>query len=97
MKIENLLPIGSVVTVKDANKSMVIIGILTEHLGERYDYIAVLDPEGYLSQDEIFLFNHEDIARVEFLGFMNSEFQVFRQSVASLMENETGTGSAKQK
>ena len=42
MKIENLLPIGSVVTVKDANKSMVIIGILPENQGKRYDYIAVL-------------------------------------------------------
>ena len=49
MNVGNLFPIGTVVTVKDANKSMMIIGVLPENDGKRYDYIAVLYPEGYLT------------------------------------------------
>ena len=35
MNVGNLFPIGTVVTVKDANKSMMIIGVLPENDGTR--------------------------------------------------------------
>ena len=73
MNVGNLFPIGTVVTVKDANKSMMIIGVLPENDGKRYDYIAVLYPEGYLTEKQIYLFNHDDVVKVEYLGYMNAE------------------------
>ena len=85
MNIENLLPIGSVITVKGANKSMMIIGILPENEGKRYDYIAVLYPEGYLTEKQIYLFNHDDIEKVEYLGYMNAEFHVFHQNLKQIV------------
>ena len=86
MNVGNLFPIGTVVTVKDANKSMMIIGVLPENDGKRYDYIAVLYPEGYLTEKQIYLFNHGDVVKVEYLGYMNAEDQVFRQDLEQIMK-----------
>ena len=86
MNVGNLFPIGTVVTVKDANKSMMIIGVLPENDGKRYDYIAVLYPEGYLTEKQIYLFNHDDVVKVECLGYMNAEYQVFRQDLEQIMK-----------
>ena len=86
MNVGNLFPIGTVVTVKDANKSMMIIGVLPENDGKRYDYIAVLYPEGYLTEKQIYLFNHDDVVKVESLGYMNAEYQVFRQDLEQIMK-----------
>ena len=86
MNVGNLFPIGTVVTVKDANKSMMIIGVLPENDGKRYDYIAVLYPEGYLTEKQIYLFNHVDVVKVEYLGHMNAEYQVFRQDLEQIMK-----------
>lgn len=86
MNVGNLFPIGTVVTVKDANKSMMIIGVLPENDGKRYDYIAVLYPEGYLTEKQIYLFNHDDVVKVEYLGYMNVEYQVFRQDLEQIMK-----------
>ena len=85
MNVSNLLPIGSVITVKDANKKMMIIGILQKSKEERYDYMAVLYPEGYLTQKQIYLFNHEDIQEVHFLGFMGVDYQVFRNNLVNIL------------
>ena len=90
MNSANLLPIGSVVTVKEANKSMMIIGILPINEGKQYDYIAVFYPEGYMTEDQIFLFNQDDIEKVHFLGFMDSEYQSFRHELHLILsEAET--------
>ena len=86
MNVGNLFPIGTVVTVKDANKSMMIIGVLPENDGKRYDYIAVLYPEGYLTEKQIYLFNHDDVVKVEYLGYMSAEYQVFRQDLEQIMK-----------
>ena len=87
MNVKNLLPIGSVVTVKEANKKMMLIGILQKSKDVNYDYMAVLYPEGYLTQKQIYLFNHEDIQEVHFLGFMGVDHQVFRNNLINIMED----------
>ena len=87
MNAKNLLPIGSVVTVKDANKKMMIIGILQKNKDVCYDYMAVLYPEGYLTQKQIYLFNHDDIEEVHFLGFMGVDYQVFRNNLVNILED----------
>ena len=86
MNVGNLFPIGTVVTVKDANKSVMIIGVLPENDGKRYGYLAVLYPEGYLTEKQIYLFNHDDVVNVEYLGYMNAEYQVFRQDLEQIMK-----------
>lgn len=82
-----LLPIGSIVLLREASKKLMVIGILPRNEENVYDYIGVLYPEGYMSQESMFLFNHDDIATVEYLGFVNSEHQTFRVSLADYMRN----------
>lgn len=67
--MKNLLPIGSVVLLKDATKKLVIIGILQVNPSENkiYDYLGVPYPEGYVGSDNNFLFNHSDINDIIFL------------------------------
>lgn len=58
--IANLLPIGSVVTLKGGTKKLAIMGILVGNKDASYDYIAVPSPEGFIDEEHTYLFNHED-------------------------------------
>lgn len=75
-----LLPIGSVVLLKDAEKKIMVIGtdVRLEDDDTVYNYVGIPFPEGYMGSDVMFLFQDEDIERVEFVGFVNSEVQVSR-------------------
>lgn len=84
--IKNLLPIGSVVKLQDMEKELAVIGILVNNAGVKYDYIAVPSPEGYIDAEHMYVFNHEDIKKVNYLGYMNSEFQLFRRTLAQSLE-----------
>lgn len=83
----NLLPIGSVISLKEATKKIMIIGIAisNETSHKVYDYIGVPFPEGFVDSETMFLFMHEDIDKIEFLGFVNAEVQGFRSSLAKHM------------
>lgn len=74
----NLLPIGSVVRMEDGTKSLLIVGILqTNSEGKMYDYIGCPFPEGYIDADHLFLFNHNDIKDVYYVGFSDEERNEF--------------------
>ena len=75
-----LLPIGSVITLKESQKKLMVIGISqkSEANDTVYDYIGVPYPEGFIDRETMFLFYHKDIEKVHFLGFVDIEFQEFR-------------------
>ena len=91
MNSEQLLPVGSVVLLHNADKELMIIGIFPVNGETRYDYIAVLHPEGYLSEKYIFMFNHSDIAQIKFIGYVNAAHQVFRSGLHAVMDGKTIT------
>lgn len=69
-----LLPMGSVVRLKGADRSLMIVGRSQVQAGDEnliYDYSGVIYPEGYLSRDKIALFNHEDIEEIRYVGYMD--------------------------
>ena len=70
---KQLLPNGSVVTLKGATKKLMTIGIEVEMEGDEktYDYIAIPYPEGYIDSETMFLFMQEDIENVSFVGFVD--------------------------
>ena len=70
--MKDLLPVGSIVLLKDATKKLMIIGILQVNQKEKkmYDYLGVPYPEGFISTDKNFLFDHEDINDVIFYGYI---------------------------
>ena len=85
MRIEELLPIGSVVRLKQAKKEMMIFGIkqfASENPDKEYDYIGVLYPEGNMGTQYQFLFNHADIEEIYFKGYETKERLHFLEQVA---------------
>ena len=87
---KQLLPNGSVVTLKVATKKLMTIGIEVEMEGDEktYDYIAIPYPEGYIDSETMFLFMQEDIENVSFVGFVDAQLQVFRTALEETDEND---------
>lgn len=77
--IQELLPIGSIVRLRDASKKLMIFGICQSEQGSEkdYDYIGVLYPEGNMSADMQFMFQHSDIEQVIFTGYVDDEREQF--------------------
>ncbi|MBE5942193.1 MAG: DUF4176 domain-containing protein [Lachnospiraceae bacterium] len=79
MKIKELLPIGSIIWLRDAQKPLMIFGIRQTNLDNNveYDYIGVLYPEGNMGVSSQFMFNHDDIEKVVFRGFEDASREDF--------------------
>lgn len=79
--IKEILPIGSVVQLSGGTKKIMICGRIQEDRKTEkiYDYAACYYPEGILDPNELFLFQHDDIERVYFLGMQGSEEFAFRK------------------
>ena len=84
--MKDLLPIGSVVLLKDATKKLVIIGVLQVNAEQNkmYDYLAVPYPEGDLGSDNNYLFNQGDINDIIFRGYTNPERDIFIEALNTL-------------
>lgn len=80
-KEENeLLPLGSVVLLREGSKKLVIYGrkqlqVTTNRL---FDYLGVVYPEGYIDENYSYLFNHEDIEVIAHVGYTNEEEEQFQ-------------------
>ena len=87
---EKYLPIGSVVTVKDINKKLMIIGYYSleyKNSVKLYDYVGCSYPEGMLLKNNTFSFNHSDIISCDFLGYQDESFKVLNSNLNS-QQNE---------
>jgi len=87
MRIKDLLPIGSIVLLKDGEKRLMISGIMQSDAngnGEEYDYLGVLYPEGHIGDQFQYLFNHSDINEIVFRGFEDSERISFLEKLSKL-------------
>ncbi len=93
---EKYLPIGTVVLLKGGSKRVMITGFCSVDGSKSdviYDYNGCLYPEGYLSNDQTCLFNHDQIAKIYHMGFIDEEEKEFKarlkELVASLKENSS--------
>ena len=85
---EQLLPIGSVITLDGAQKKLMIIGasVRVEETNTTYDYIGLPFPEGYIDSEKMFLFYGKDIKEVHFLGYVNAETQLYLREYTAQLE-----------
>ena len=86
---DKYLPIGSVVLLKGGTKKVMITGfcsIAEENQEKIYDYCGCIYPEGYLSSDEICLFDHDQIAEISFIGFENEEEKEFKENLVEVVQ-----------
>lgn len=90
MEIKDLLPIGSVIWLKNAEHALMIYGVKQQNLetGEEYDYIGVLYPEGNMGENTQFLFMHEDIEKVVFKGFEDASRTEFIEKLDEFYKNQ---------
>lgn len=88
MKIEGLLPIGSVVLLEGGEHRLMVTGYC-QHLANSdvmYDYVGCLWPEGHMKPDENFTFNADAINDVFFLGYQTDGQKVYLAKVEAAMK-----------
>ncbi len=95
---EKYLPIGSVVRLKGAEKSLMITGFLPIETEKKdnnkvWDYSGCVYPEGIITSNNNYLFDHEQIEKVEFVGYVTEEEKNFKnrmkQALQSLASSES--------
>ena len=91
---EKYLPIGTVVLLKGGKKRAMITGfcsVAQENQEKIYDYSGCVYPEGYLSSNQVCLFDHDQIDRIFFLGYEDEEEKAFKEklnTIVSTIENK---------
>ena len=92
------LPIGTVVLLKGGKKRAMITGfcsIAQENQEKIYDYSGCVYPEGYLSSNQVWLFDHDQIEKIFFVGFEDEEEIMFKDKlnkIVASIENEEPVG-----
>ena len=86
---ETLLPLGSVVRLKDQTELIIIgRGSLVEQNQEPvyFEYTSVPVPTGYQQADQLYFFNHSDIREVVFTGYKNDAELDFESNFYELVK-----------
>lgn len=98
---EKYLPIGTVVLLKGGRKRAMITGfcsVAQENQEKIYDYSGCVYPEGYLSSNQVCLFDHDQIDKIFFLGYEDDEERTFKDKlnkiVASIEEENANAETA---
>lgn len=81
------LPMGSIVRLKGSNKKLMIIGRQQKRTDTNkiFDYLAIFYPIGTIDNNVI-LFNEEDIDELVFRGYCDIEEQEFVKFLNSSIE-----------
>lgn len=76
------LPIGTVVIFKGGLRPVMIIGYLPydKHLGLK-DYVGTIYPEGYIDENTIMGFNHDDIVMMIRKGYIDKYYVKFNEKL----------------
>lgn len=88
MKYEKYLPIGTVVILKGGKKRIMITGFCCTANKKRYDYCGLIYPEGYIRSELQFLFDHEQIEKIYYLGLNDIENKEFHNRLKEQLESE---------
>ena len=85
---DKYLPIGTVVTLKEDTKKVMIIGFCTiNDKKEMFYYTGCPYPEGIVAPDKIVAFNHNDINQIFQLGIENEETKTFSNALNEIVKN----------
>ena len=83
--MKTYLPLGSIVILKEGEKAIMIYGRKQMHKAteEVFDYVACLYPEGNLSEEYTYSFNHEQIDQVIHTGYSDDDDKTFVEEFLS--------------
>ena len=82
-------PIGTVVLLKGAEKRIMVTGycaVSSEEQNKVYDYSGVLFPEGMLTFEQTFLFNHNQICEIYHMGLVDEEQREYDTRLKDMMK-----------
>ena len=85
MMLNKYLNLGSIVKLNETEKKFMIIGYEVSTSSEGsvvYDYLGCLYPEGVFDTEQNFLFNHDQIEKVLFEGYLDEEGISFKTDLA---------------
>lgn len=93
-----LLPIGTVCTLKGGEKKLMITAFMMAHESsdngiEEFDYCGCLYPEGMVDSSEHYLFNKEDIEVIHYMGFINDEEKEFKNALNELINKNVNNSN----
>lgn len=77
---KGVLPIGSVVLLKDGDRKLMICGVCVTKEDDDsrvFDYSGVLYPDGLEDLDKLYLFNRDSIEQVFYVGYMDENSEDF--------------------
>lgn len=89
IKMDKYLPIGTVVLLEGGTKRLMITGFCSipgDEPDKIYDYTGCLYPEGFISSNEIALFNHDQIKEIYNLGLVDDEETKFKEELAEELD-----------
>lgn len=81
---EKYLPIGTICTVKNHQKKVMIIGVFSiDYSGtvKMYDYKGCDYPEGTLLNNRCYSFNHSDIENIVYMGYKDEFYESFNKNI----------------
>ena len=87
-EIKKFLPVGSIVRVKKMDFDMMITGFCIGDLRKKdtlYDYSGCMYPLGIVDSNKPFLFQHDDVEKVVYYGYISSEFKDFNDKLISVV------------
>lgn len=85
---DKYLPIGTVVMLKEGTKRVMITGFCSmpkDNPDKMFDYSGCLFPEGYITSDQVALFNHDQIAEISHMGLNDEEEKRFKESLKGML------------
>lgn len=89
MDLQKYLPVGSIVMLKGGKHRLMITGFCTvdfEANSKVYDYSGCFYPEGFISFENIIMFNHVDIEKIFYLGLSDDEEKQFKVELMKTIE-----------
>lgn len=99
MKIDGLLPVGSVVMLQQGKHRVMIIGYCQKLLSQPdriYDYVGCLFPEGFISAEKNYLFNREQIEKVYHVGYQSDGQFAFAEKIEDAISRLRSSQTDKQ-
>ncbi len=96
MNERKYLPIGSVCTLKGKLKKVMVVGYyFVTYNGNLNikDYSGVVYPEGFPLNEQVVAFNHDEIDKVDFIGYKDEDLKTFMKN----FDEATGNVSSRNK
>lgn len=85
------LPIGSIILLKEGQKKLMVTGYAQIDMKRKngvYDYSGVPYPNGMANTNNIYLFNHNDIKKIFFKGYVDEEEMVFQNYLKEIINDD---------